>query len=81
MARRLAVAFHRLGPYHVARLKAAAAAGRGAVVAVELSGHTREYAWAPVAADGFERRTAYPEGDSNDLPRAALTALGHDVFT
>ncbi len=69
---KLAVLFHRLGPYHVARLCAAAACGRGALVAVELSGSGGEYEWAPVAADGFARVTVCPAGDSNALPRREL---------
>ena len=69
---KLAVLFHRLGPYHVARLQAAAACGRGDLVAVELSGSGGEYEWTPVAAAGFARATVCPAGDSNALPRREL---------
>lgn len=73
---RLAVLFHHLGPYHAARLRAAAAAAPPGheLVAVELAGRTGEYAWADAWADGFERVTVCPEGDSNDLSRGELVA-------
>ena len=83
---KLAVLFHRLGPYHLARLNAAAALGE--VVAVELSGAGGEYAWDAVTAAGFERVTVCPEGDSNTLPpkelrtrvEATLDAVRPDVL-
>ena len=69
---RLAVLFHRFGPYHVARLRAAAACGRAEIVAVELSGSGGLYEWSPVASDDVERVTVCPEGDLNSLPRSEL---------
>ncbi len=51
---RVAVLFHRLGPYHHARLQAAAR--RMQVTAVEFSDVDRMYAWDPMdGAMGFER--------------------------
>ena len=80
------VVFHRLGPYHVARL--AAAAARLELTAVELASETREYAWDAVEAGGlFRRVTLFPEGDSRaaggaEVRRrlhAALNAAQADV--
>ena len=51
---RIAVLFHRFGPYHWARLQAAGE--RAEVYGIELSGETREYAWAQVDGPAsFER--------------------------
>ena len=61
---KVAVIFPRLGPYHVARL-AAAAAARLELTAVELSSETREYAWEAVeSGKSFQRVTLFPESDS-----------------
>lgn len=60
---KVAVIFHRLGPYHVARLSAAAAIMD--LTAVELAAQTREYAWDFVdVGKSFRRVTLFPEGDS-----------------
>jgi len=58
-----AIIFHRLGPYHFARL---CAAGRQLpVVAVETSGRDETYAWEKVAgADGFGRVTLFENADA-----------------
>ncbi|MCS4122716.1 glycosyltransferase [Salinibacter ruber] len=48
----LAVLFARLGPYHVARLRALSKPHD--VTAVELSGENINYAWDPVSADGLK---------------------------
>jgi glycosyltransferase involved in cell wall biosynthesis len=59
---RLTILFHRLGPYHHARLRAAATLM--AVTAVELSAADDTYAWAPVnGADGFRRLTLFHDRD------------------
>ncbi|TAK98852.1 MAG: glycosyltransferase [Verrucomicrobia bacterium] len=59
----VAVVFHRLGPYHVARLTAAAKVMR--ITAIELSAETREYAWIKVNTEGqLNRVTLFPEADS-----------------
>ena len=68
---KLAVVFHRLGPYHHARLRAAAAGGT--LVAIEQSGRDHVYAWDTVdGADGFERVTLFPDVDTRDLPAGVL---------
>ena len=54
---RLAVLFHRFGPYHVARLRAAAKHGAGEILAVELCGSTAEYAWDAVPTPDLNRVT------------------------
>lgn len=58
-----AVIFHRLGPYHFARLRAA---GRVLpIVAIETSGEDETYAWDLIAgADGFERATLFENADT-----------------
>jgi len=70
--KRICVLFHRLGPYHWARLNAAGAIRP--TLALEVSGETAEYAWDKV--DGkrsFERVTLFPAEDSRSLP-ATLVA-------
>lgn len=69
---RLAVLFDHLGPYHLARL--AAAAKNAKVLALEVRGRSQEYAWDPSeSADGFDRITLLSE---NSLPGDSSTALG-----
>jgi 1,2-diacylglycerol 3-alpha-glucosyltransferase len=56
------VLFHRIGPYHLARL--AAAGARCALTAVELSAVDHTYAWSPVeGAPNFKRITLFPDED------------------
>jgi glycosyltransferase involved in cell wall biosynthesis len=64
---RTAVIFHRLGPYHFARLRAA---GRLLpVTAIETSGADETYAWDLIAgADGFERVTLFGNADAQKSP-------------
>ena len=60
---KLTVIFHRFGPYHLARLEAAAR--ECDLTALELSAETTEYAWEKVSgAPGFKRVTLFPRGDS-----------------
>jgi 1,2-diacylglycerol 3-alpha-glucosyltransferase len=71
---RLAVLFHRVGPYHLARLEAAGA--RCHLTAIELSAVDRTYAWAPVAgAPNFARVTLFADEDV-DLKRRAVVRSG-----
>jgi len=68
---RTAIIFHRLGPYHVARL--AAANKELAVSCIELAGKTQEYAWDRVESEGsFDRITLFPESDIRLLPRTMV---------
>ena len=62
---KLSVLFHRLGPYHRARLEAAARVCE--LTAIELSADTAEYGWEKIhGAQGFERVTLFPRGDSRE---------------
>jgi hypothetical protein len=67
------VMFHRLGPYHFARLRAA---GRLlSITAIESSGLDETYAWDKVAgADGFERVTLFDRADAQKLPVAEVAS-------
>jgi 1,2-diacylglycerol 3-alpha-glucosyltransferase len=68
---KVGVIFHRLGPYHVARLSAAAEVCE--ITAIELAADTGEYAWDKVGeALGFRRLTVFPEGDSRKASAANL---------
>ena len=68
-----AVIFHRLGPYHHARLRVA---GRLLpIVAIESSGVDETYAWDKVAeADHFECVTLYDRADARNLPAAEVAS-------
>ena len=68
---RAAVLFHRLGPYHFARLRAA---GRLLpIVAIESSGVDETYAWDLVSgADQFERVTLFERADAQSLQAAKV---------
>ena len=68
---KVAVIFHRLGPYHVARLEAASRSG--GIVGIELGSHTADYDWAKVSAPpSFERITLFAESDSHSRPFGEL---------
>lgn len=75
-APKLAVVWSRFGPYHLARLRGAAATiPNWRVVGLEIAGEDRDYAWERTdGADGFERVTVFPERNYHDLPRARLVA-------
>ena len=64
----VAILFDRLGPYHLARLRACA--GRMPVCALELCGQSREYQWDPVADRQLHRVTLFPEWDSGSITGA-----------
>ncbi len=81
-----AVLFHRVGPYHFARLRHSGQ--RMKVTAVELSGVDETYAWDDVSgADGFNRVTVFENADSRtqsvvevrERIRATLDGLQPDV--
>jgi glycosyltransferase involved in cell wall biosynthesis len=68
---RIAILFHRLGPYHVARLHAAARVLP--MVAIESSGVDVTYAWDQVTGSGdFERVTLFEHADAQHLPKAEV---------
>lgn len=76
---KVAVIFHRFGPYHCARLEAAAR--RCEVLGIELGGETSEYGWAKVKqTHSFKRVSLFPEADSrrqatNELETRMSTTL------
>ena len=64
---RVAVIFHRFGPYHCARLKAAAA-GHCDITGIEVAAETQEYAWSATrGAEGYSRLTLFPSGDTRTM--------------
>ena len=66
---RVAVLFDRFGPYHVARL--VAAARRVPLVGIEVFGESAEYAWDRVDSGArFDRITLFPDADAGTVPRA-----------
>ncbi len=63
---RLLIIFHRFGPYHYARVRAANRVRP--IVALELSGEDRTYAWTRVEGDvEFEKHVVFPSADSESL--------------
>ncbi len=64
---KIAIIWHRLGPYHIARAGALASAS-GATV-IELSGLDRTYDWDSTRGitEGFNRLTLFDKDDSEDL--------------
>jgi 1,2-diacylglycerol 3-alpha-glucosyltransferase len=65
---RVAVIFHRLGPYHVARLRAAARLFE--VIAIEQSADTAEYGWKKVATPESVTRITLSPNDCGHRPDA-----------
>lgn len=88
---RIAVQWPRLGPYHLARLRAAhahAAQRGGAVIALETAGSDSTYAWREeTGAEPFDRVQVFPGRVYESVPgpemeaavAAALDRLGPDV--
>lgn len=74
----VAILFDRFGPYHLARLRAAAAIMP--IQALELCGESTEYAWDAVQDQAVPRVTLFPERDrsalhGNEVRRAVRLAL------
>lgn len=60
----LTVLFHRFGPYHIARLRAAGA--QGPLAGIELYAADRMYAWERIeGAEGFQRVTVFQSEITN----------------
>ncbi len=72
----LAICFTNFGPYHLARLRALAAAlGRsgGRLIAYEVAAVERRYPWrAARAVEPFEWVTFFPDRAVETIPRACL---------
>jgi 1,2-diacylglycerol 3-alpha-glucosyltransferase len=74
-----AVLFHRLGPYHFARLKATATRLR--VTAVDFSDVDSTYAWDLVeGADGFNRQTLFAGENIIKLPGTRIVSRVGEVL-
>ena len=71
---KIAVIFHRLGPYHFARLRAV---GRLLpLTVIETSGVDETYAWDSIGeADGFERVTLFGNADAHKQPPHEVSRL------
>jgi 1,2-diacylglycerol 3-alpha-glucosyltransferase len=73
------VIFHRLGPYHWARLNAA-----GALIStlgLELFGETSEYDWDKIGGPGaFRRVTLFPESDGRRMRTKDLVHRIHKIL-
>ena len=69
----IAILFHRLGPYHVARLQAAARLLP--IVAVESSGVDATYAWdVVVGTNDFDRVTLFEQADAQERPATEVVS-------
>lgn len=69
---KVAVIFHRFGPYHCARLEAAAR--HCEIVGLEVAAGTREYQRAAVqAATSYSRLTLFPKGDTRTMPGTQIS--------
>jgi glycosyltransferase involved in cell wall biosynthesis len=73
---RIAVLFHRFGPYHWARLNAAGTLS--CTLGLELSAETSEYGWQKVGGEStFRRVTLFPESDGRLAPTQELARRLH----
>jgi glycosyltransferase involved in cell wall biosynthesis len=71
--------FDRLGPYHMARLSAAAR--RFPVTAIEVAAQSTAYAWDPVEEEApFDRHTLFQNCASDEIPTGALKQRVRDVL-
>jgi glycosyltransferase involved in cell wall biosynthesis len=67
---KVAVIFHRFGPYHFARLEATAR--RCETIGIEVAAETPEYAWSPVQSVGnYSRLTLFPNGEREPAKRVS----------
>ena len=67
---KVAVIFHRFGPYHCARLEATAR--RCDTIGVEVAAETLEYAWSPVQSVGnYSRLTLFPNGERESAKKVS----------
>jgi glycosyltransferase involved in cell wall biosynthesis len=68
---RVAVIFHRFGPYHCARLEAASRYCN--VTGIEVAAQSSEYDWSPVgSAKSYDRVTLFSAGDTRAMPAAQI---------
>ncbi len=73
---RIAILFHRMGPYHFARLRAAGKVL--AITLIEIFKEDKIYGWSPVlGTDGFERLTLF---EKEPQPARELVAAIHSAL-
>jgi 1,2-diacylglycerol 3-alpha-glucosyltransferase len=76
---RVAVIFNRLGPYHCARLEAAAR--HCDVTGIEIVARTQEYAWSPIeGAAGYSRVTLFPGEDTRTMSAKQVSERVEDAL-
>jgi 1,2-diacylglycerol 3-alpha-glucosyltransferase len=76
---RVAVIFHRFGPYHCARLERASRYCD--VTGIETAAKTDEYAWSPVkGAAGYSRVTVFPSGDTRTMSAKQVSERIEDAL-
>jgi 1,2-diacylglycerol 3-alpha-glucosyltransferase len=77
---RIAVIFHRFGPYHCARLKTAAA-GHCDITGIEVAAETQEYAWSATrGAEGYSRLTLFPSGNTRTMSDKQISTRVEDAL-
>lgn len=70
----IAILFHRLGPYHHARIAAAAALASLDVAVIEFSRFDRTYAWNTESSDrSYPITTLFPDKDIDDVSPAFIS--------
>jgi 1,2-diacylglycerol 3-alpha-glucosyltransferase len=76
---RIAVIFDNFGPYHIARLSAAA--GRCDLLGIEVAASSADYAWHPASrVVGFQKRVLLPESTRIGINRHVLAPRLNDVL-
>jgi len=76
---RVAVVFHCFGPYHCARLEAAAR--HCDVTGIEIAAETQEYEWSPVkGAAGYSRVILFPRGDTRTMSAKQVSERIEDAL-
>jgi 1,2-diacylglycerol 3-alpha-glucosyltransferase len=79
LAVRIAVIFHRFGPYHCARLEAAAL--QCEVTGIEVAAETQDYAWSSVkGAEGYSRVTLFPGGVARRMSAKEVSERVEDAL-
>ncbi len=77
---RIAVIFHRFGPYHCARLNAAAAPHCD-ITGIEVAAETQEYAWSATrGAEGYLRLTLFLNGNTRRMSVKQISTRVEDVL-
>lgn len=76
---RIAVLFDHFGPYHLARLRAAAV--RCETLGVEFHGRSHDYAWEPTDHSGLDVATLLPDDAPGSRPPSLSAALDHTLGT